>query len=269
MNGCPEFEERLHDLLDGLLAPPEREKTERHLRECAGCRESLAALRSLRERTAALPRSLEPDRDLWPGIRDALPPRRGGAFVRSFLRRHGAAGAATGRRPRFALAGAAAVAAILLAIFVVAHRDRARWILQVPGAGEAPVAGRLPAESAPPGKTGSPAETAAATSPALSSLALLEAAYQGPTEQLQSALAAFLMEHSGGRRGEGAAGAVGVIEANLRIVDGAIREVRRVAEEDPGRAVEEQMVTNLYRTRFELLRQAVSLASREGEEKQS
>ena len=60
-----------------------------------------------------------------------------------------------------------------------------------------------------------------------------------------------------------------LIEENLRIVDGAIREVHRAAEEDPGRAVEEQMVTHLYRTRFELLRQAVRLASREGEEKQS
>jgi len=270
MKECPDFEEKLNDYLDGLLAPAGREEVERHLRECAGCRESLAALKSLGERAASLPRSLEPDRDLWPGIRATLPPRRGGVlapFVSrglSFLRsRLGAPASAAGggRRPRFALAGAAAVLAVLLAIFVVARLERAPG-LSPAGDEQAP-----PAATAFPGAPGESAEGTLPAGPALASLELLETEYKGPTEQLQSVLDGYSGERRGG--GRESRGAVSVIEENLRIVDGAIREVHRAAERDPGRAVEEQMVTHLYRTRFELLRQAVRLASQEGEEKQS
>jgi anti-sigma-K factor RskA len=239
MTYCPEFEERLNDYSDDLLAAPERAEVDRHLRECAGCRDGLAALRSLRERAAALPRSLEPPGNLWLEVRESLPPRlagRGGApallsglFWRS-------------RQWRFAFAGAAAVLAVAVAILVAVRREGA------------------PAVS-PQARGGSSSAGVSAGASEPEALRLVEAEYKSPTEQLQAAL---LRESS-----EPSPEAVRVLEENLKIVNGAIREVHRAAREDPGRAVEEQFVAKLYRTRFELLRQAVRLASREGEEKKS
>jgi anti-sigma factor RsiW len=246
MTHCIGFEARLNDYCDDLLSAAPREQMERHLRECAGCREALASLRSLRERTAALPRSLEPPRDLWPGIKTSLPPRRGGV---SALVSGWAAGGPVGRFARPVLAAAAVV--LIAAAIVVALRREAPNGITAPGAG-GPVASR-PGEAA----------TAPAATDSLASLRLVEAEYRPATEQLQAALLS-------GRKGQSESpGAVKVIEENLRIVEGAIHSIHRAAEEDPGRAVDEQWAAHLYQTRFELLRQAVRLSSREGEERKS
>jgi len=90
---------------------------------------------------------------------------------------------------------------------------------------------------------------------------MAEAEYRAATEKL---LAALQRE-----RGAASLEAVKVIEENLRIVEGAIQEIHRAAVDHPGHKVDERVVISLYRTRFELLRQAVRLFSREGEEKQS
>lgn len=67
-----EMEPKLHDHLDGLLSGDATAQLDRHLEECGDCRALLESLRRLRTRAEALPRSLEPDRDLWPGIEAAL-----------------------------------------------------------------------------------------------------------------------------------------------------------------------------------------------------
>jgi anti-sigma factor RsiW len=240
----PKFEDRLNDYSDDLLAPPARAEVDRHLRECAGCRDALAALRSLKERAATLPRSLEPPRNLWLGIEASLPPRRGGAFALFrwlFARR---------AEWRLALAGAAAFLAVAVAVFVALRRESAPEL--------APDAQILTSQASPSGPTAGQAAGGASEQAALR---LVEAEYRSPTEQLQAAL---LRETS-----RPSPEAVRVLEENLKIVNGAILEVHRAAEEDPGRVVEEQFVAKLYKTRFELLRQAVRLASREGEEKKS
>jgi len=72
-------ETRLHDLVDGLLEPADREALERHLDACAACRSSADELRSLLHRAQGLG-PLRPDRDLLPGIRARIDRRR--AFPR-------------------------------------------------------------------------------------------------------------------------------------------------------------------------------------------
>jgi hypothetical protein len=69
---CHEWDERLNDLVDGLLPADGRRAVEAHVAGCEGCRGALEATRALRERAAALPGE-EPPRDLWPAILAALP----------------------------------------------------------------------------------------------------------------------------------------------------------------------------------------------------
>jgi len=63
----------LDAFLDGELPEGERREVELHLRGCVPCAQEAAAMRRLLERTRELPRSLPPDRDLWPGVRARLP----------------------------------------------------------------------------------------------------------------------------------------------------------------------------------------------------
>ena len=64
-------EARLSDYLDGELDRPDEETVEAHLRECADCRAVLEDLAEVRTRARRL-EDRPPGRDLWPGIREAL-----------------------------------------------------------------------------------------------------------------------------------------------------------------------------------------------------
>ncbi len=59
---------RLDALVDGGLTAGERAEVDAHLTGCAACRDEAAALRRLRSEARALSDSVEPERDLWPGI---------------------------------------------------------------------------------------------------------------------------------------------------------------------------------------------------------
>jgi hypothetical protein len=69
---CEEVRERLDAWVAGELDAGEAALVEAHLASCAACRDEEAAWRDLRARTAALPRSIEPPRDLWGDIDRAL-----------------------------------------------------------------------------------------------------------------------------------------------------------------------------------------------------
>jgi hypothetical protein len=60
--------EFLHHYLDGELDTPLVEELERHVQQCVTCRGELEGLRQLLAGAAALPRTIEPARDLWPAI---------------------------------------------------------------------------------------------------------------------------------------------------------------------------------------------------------
>jgi len=65
---CREFTDRIDEFLDGRLGTVEAESLRMHLADCTSCTAELASIRELRDLATALPRSLEPPRDLWPGI---------------------------------------------------------------------------------------------------------------------------------------------------------------------------------------------------------
>jgi len=65
---CDEFKLRIDDLLDGRLSAAEAREAEVHLERCPDCAAELAETVGLAARIAELPRTLEPERDPWPGI---------------------------------------------------------------------------------------------------------------------------------------------------------------------------------------------------------
>jgi hypothetical protein len=74
-----EMQDRLNDYADGLLPEPERKEVAQHLQQCEPCRREVASLRALLASADALPRSVLPERDLWPEIeaQTALPQAAG------------------------------------------------------------------------------------------------------------------------------------------------------------------------------------------------
>ena len=65
---CHESADRFDDYLDCQLDTDVANGLRTHLADCPSCADELEHIRELRERAAALPRSLEPSRDLWPGV---------------------------------------------------------------------------------------------------------------------------------------------------------------------------------------------------------
>src|SRR5687767_637791 len=71
---CDDIRELLDAYRANELEPTERAVVANHLASCAGCRAEALAWSELFDRTAALPRSIEPPRDLWPAVDAALDP---------------------------------------------------------------------------------------------------------------------------------------------------------------------------------------------------
>lgn len=65
-------EERLNGFVDGTLPVAERAEVERHLVACAACRAEIEELRALLRNAGALPKRIEPPRDLWAGIESRI-----------------------------------------------------------------------------------------------------------------------------------------------------------------------------------------------------
>jgi hypothetical protein len=69
---CADVLSELDDYVDGLLSEASFQEVELHLDTCSACREEERLLRGLLAHAAAMPRLLDPPRDLWPGIAERL-----------------------------------------------------------------------------------------------------------------------------------------------------------------------------------------------------
>lgn len=63
---------QLDRYVDGTLPADERRAVAMHLAACDRCRDEERQLRALLARAAALPKRIEPPRDLWAGVREAI-----------------------------------------------------------------------------------------------------------------------------------------------------------------------------------------------------
>lgn len=67
MSGCIR-DEQIQDYVDGSLPAGDRAVLEEHLAGCETCRRLVDRTRALHEQVGRLPRTLEPQRDLWAGV---------------------------------------------------------------------------------------------------------------------------------------------------------------------------------------------------------
>jgi len=107
---CIESIDRFDEYLDGLLDADEAEDLRMHLANCSSCTDELESIRGLRKSAAALPRTLGPSRDLWPGIAARIADEK---VVRGRF----------GRRPLLA----AAAAVVVLVTIIWPFKSRGRW----------------------------------------------------------------------------------------------------------------------------------------------
>ena len=220
---CQELDERLDDWLDGALPQAEGALVEAHLAGCPSCRESERRLRRLLAHAAALPRSVSPSRDLWPGVERRVARARGWAGL-------------FGWGPSLTLAAAATVLAAVGALLWQAQPPAAVHTVQMPAPG--------------------PAFEAAAAQGALVSdpvLAQAEREYEaaantllGALQQRQSALAPEDLAR---------------IQANLRVIDRALAEVRLALARDPGNPELNRMLVATHRKKVDVLRRVVRLST--------
>jgi anti-sigma factor RsiW len=223
---CREVRALLDDLVDGTLQAEERRAVEEHLKECPECRTSESGLRALLARVGALPRSIAPVRDPWPGIVERI---RGGEVVEADF---------AGRSRRWYPLGAAAAAAAVLIVAVslvtasFVWRERAARVAQ---SAERP--------SGAPGVT-----------PASLDLAQAQAVFDGARTQLLAALQA--------RKGSLSPQTLNVVEENLKIIDRAVGEMQAALARDPGNRELPALLVTAYRQEIDLLQRVVQLPSR-------
>lgn len=219
---CHELDDRLDDWIDGALPEAAARELQAHVAGCADCRRREQAARQLLAHAAALPRSLEPPRDLWPGIAERI--ERGSAW--SFLW--------DSWRP-LALAAAAALAVSVSA-----------WLL-TRGGSEPVQTVAMPEPS--------PAVVANASATGISDPVLATAARE--YEEAAGALLAALQRRSASLPPEDLAR----VQANIEVIDRALEEVRQALAKDPNSPELNRMLVATHRKKVEVLRRVVRLST--------
>ncbi|HEX5724653.1 MAG TPA: zf-HC2 domain-containing protein [Longimicrobiaceae bacterium] len=215
---------RLDDYVGGELSEGERRAVRAHLEGCGECRAEEAWLRSLLDQARFLPREVAPARELWSGVAARLEPRDEKVIP---LRPRSL------QLPRWMLAAAAAVVLVVASSAITAR--------VVGTAGRGPVA-VLPSNTARP---------AAVEGSALAAFRPGEVEYEKAIAELTAVLQT--------QRDRLAPETVATLEANLRIIDEAIRQSKAALRADPNSRELTQMLADVYDTKVEMLQRAVQL----------
>jgi hypothetical protein len=221
---CQELDLRLDDWLDGALTGAAAREVEAHLASCAACRERERQLRSLLAHAAALPRSVAPERDLWPGIARQI----GGGFS-------GWLGwGARGFQPLALAAAAVVVLGLAALVFTRIAPERVRTVT-------------MPAAS--------PSATTFVAGSSVSDPALAEA------ERQYEEAAQALLEALQRRRSVLSAEDLARVEANLQVIDRALAEVREALVKDPANPELNRMLVDTHKKKVDVLRRVVRLST--------
>lgn len=256
--GCDAFARLLPDWLEEDLRPALRTSMDAHRDGCAACAALVASLDDLRAGAAALP-PLEPPRDLWAGIEARI------AAPVVALPVSGAR--ASGRGPRLSSVWAPRPLRAAAAALLVAGVGAAGWLAT---RGEAPEA-RAVAEATPialPGVSVPTPDAAptrdAAPAPRLVARAPSSPAAGGPRPAAPAspldAEIATLRRTLEARRAALDTATVRVLEANLAILDGAIRDSRAALVEEPTSQLLHEQLNHALDAKLELMRTAVILS---------
>jgi len=217
--------DRLSEYLDGELGGVERTALEAHLAGCAACAAALEELRRVVARARALD-DRPPAADLWPAIAEQI-----GVSSRAHAAR-GLEAPRARRRLSFTIPQLAA-ASVALALL----SGGGAWLL----------VGRHQPERSPSVATPGPKAFGVSAGPA-------DPRYAAAVADLE-----LVMERGRGRLDTAT---VRVIEKNLGIIDGAIRDAQRALAADPANAYLNLHLAEQMRRKLELLRQVNALAAR-------
>lgn len=220
---CHEIDQRLDDWVDDALPEATRREVQAHLASCTACRQREQALRELLTHAAALPRSVSPPRDLWPGIAERIELQKSWSWpwLGSW---------------QTALAVAATVVIALGAVLFGRSSPPPVHTVVIPSPGISEESQLRPA--------------AVETDPGL---AAMEREYQAAASALMEAL-----QH---RREELEPGTLARIQSNLTVIDEALAEVHQALEKDPSRPELERMLLSTHRKRVDALRRMVKLST--------
>jgi hypothetical protein len=218
------FTDRLSDYLDDELDAAERASVDRHLATCADCRATLAELRSVVARAAAL-EDQPPAADLWPGVAARLDPPRPAARVSLFRR------VPVPRRFSFTLTQLAAASLTLVVL-----SGGLVWM----------------ARSGDPRADFDPVRASDDVAPAN----FAEAHYDEAIADLEATLLK-------GRTTLDAE-TVRVLEENLRTIDRAIEQCRQALSSDPASVYLNSHLAEAKKRKLALLRRANALATTMG-----
>ncbi|MCK4546386.1 MAG: zf-HC2 domain-containing protein [Candidatus Eisenbacteria sp.] len=222
-----EARELLGGYVDGLLPSEQAEDLQAHLEECRTCRNEVEQLRAIIEEAGSLPRSIEPEHDLWAAVAERTsevePFARAGGF-RRFL------GLLTAWRGFWPVAVPATTVAVLALFIALGTQGPAR----------------MPSEPGPAEWPG----------PDPMAGALIES-LEAECEQGYLELAAYTAERDIKRE----LPVVGLIMENVRIVNRSIAELREAwsANSDSPRIA--RMLAAAYRTKIALQGRASRLAA--------
>jgi hypothetical protein len=217
---CSKVIELVDQLVHGELPEDEAAAVRAHVEGCAGCREQIAAAEALQRRTAELPRSMLPERDLWPVICGRIESRKVSRFSTSPLR----------QLTWSQVMGIAATLVIATAL----------------------VAGYALQRGAPPRRAEARSEESGPARAVLTTLDASEAGFQQVREQLLDALRREGDAlHPETRR---------VILEGLVTIDRSITDIRLALAESPDDTRLTRLLIAAHRQEIELLRRAVRLS---------
>jgi hypothetical protein len=222
---CEDVKARLDEYVDGRLPERELHELELHVAGCAECRNEERRLRALLAHAAALPKEMDPPRDLWPSIAEEIARRQREPRVLRWAR------SVTWKPALFATAAALTVA--LAAVLV--NLDRFRG------------------ESAGPGAamTGEQQPVSAGDAPHLQAA---ETDFLRATEQLTAAL--------NQRRASLPPETQKVVDENLRTIDDALVQLRQALDKDPENPKLNRMLASTYSKKVDFLRLLLKLNTR-------
>lgn len=226
MSGHP-GEIDLNGFADGTLPEGERTAVAAHVAGCDACRTEVAQLTGLLLEARALPESVEPEHDLWPGIRDRVEAER---VLQPDFRGASTRKGSWGRRLALATAAVGLMASSsALTLFLTRSSDDAPAVVPV-------------------------ATTNGGVEDGLRLVGDMERGYASTVEELETMLEL--------RRSELQPATVAVIEENLRIIDRAIEEAGQALAQDPANVDLARTLSSAYRQKVELLGRAVRLPRR-------
>ena len=221
--------EKIHDLLDGLLSAAEEDRLRSHLDQCGACREEVARLNDVVMAVRSLPSTGQAPDGIWEGIQDRIDGTQPGRAEDTTTVAFPGAGVHR-RRFHFTMPQLAA-AAVLVSVLSAGSV----W-MAISGGGVTNATGTVAGDT--------PASAIQAVSVGN------DAGYSEAVAELEA-----LVEQGRGRL---APETMATLDRALRDIDEALTEVRQALETDPSSGVLGRMLVNHQRSRLRLLRQAAT-----------